>query len=268
MPYDDLNPNSHFNIIKGERLDDLIRAGLKIIQSPAAFCFSLDAVLLSNFTFLRPGDKIIDLGTGSGVIPLLLASRKTAGKIVGLEIQEDSCDRARRSVWGNRLEGLIDIIQGDICKAEELFGVGGFDVVVTNPPYLPVGRGAQNETDPIAIARHEILCSLEDVVSAGSRLLRYGGLMTMVHRPERLSNIIITLEKHRLKPRRLQMVHANSEKKPIMILIEAQLGGNSELNILEPFFVYNEDGSYTKSYWDIYYPGIPYSSRKSGSYDF
>ena len=259
MPYNDSNLNSRFDIMEGERLDDLIRGGLKIIQSPSAFCFSMDAVLLANFTALKMGDKIIDLGTGTGVIPLLLASRKMAGKIIGLEIQEDSCDRARRSVRGNCLEGLIEIIQGDICEADKVLGVGKFDVVTTNPPYLPVGRGAQNETDPIAIARHEILCSLDNVVNAGSRLVRYGGRMTMVHRPERLSNIIVTLEKYRLRPRRLQMVHPSPGKRPNMILIEAQLGGNPELIIQEPFFVYNEDGSYTNTFWDIYYPGIPYS---------
>ncbi len=267
MPDNEPKPCSRFDIKEGERLDDLVRGGLKIIQSPSAFCFSMDAVLLANFTSVKAGAKVVDLGTGTGVIPLLIAAKKTAKTIIGLEIQEDSCDRARRSIQGNGLEHLIEIVQGDICEADKILGVGKFDVVTANPPYLPVGRGAQNEAGPIAIARHEILCNLENVVRAGSRLVRYGGRMTMVHRPERLSDIMVSMEKHRLKPRRLQTVHPGPGRKPNMILIEAQLGGNPELIMQEPFFVYHEDGSYTRSFWDVYYPDIPYSPDGSGSYD-
>lgn len=250
--------DKNFTLRPGERLDDLVRGGLKIIQSPSAFCFSMDAVLLANFASVKKGDKVIDLGTGTAVIPLLLSTRNQVRKITGLEIQDDSVERARRSVSGNRLDHLIEIVREDICQADRVLGTGKYDLVVTNPPYLPVGRGARNQAGAIAIAKHELLCSLDNVVCTASRLVKYGGRVALVHRPERLSDIIMTMANHQLHPRKLQLVYPRPGRKPNMVLIEAQLGGNPELIILEPFFVYHESGNYTEQFWDTYYPGVPY----------
>lgn len=254
------DPLGKFKLLQDERLDDLVRGGLRIIQSPTAFCFSMDAVLVANFASVKKNDRIVDLGTGTGVIPLLLSTRGRINKIVGLEIQPESVERARRSVAGNGLEDLIEIIPGDIREAESILGVGKFDLVISNPPYLPVGRGERNRTGPIAIARHEVLCDLQDVILAASRLVKYGGRVALVHRPERLPDIIIQMDQCRLKPKRLQMVYPKPGKKPIMVLVEAQLGGNPELIAMEPFFVYDEKGNYTTMFWETYYPGLPYLS--------
>jgi len=258
---------SGFELLPGERLDDLVRGGLKIIQSSSAFCFSMDAVLLANFATVKKGETVIDLGTGTGVIPLLISARSQVNQIIGLEIQKDCCERAQRSIRGNGLENLIQITEGDICNSEELFGTGRFDLVTSNPPYLPVGRGAQNKTGSITIARHEILCDLQGVIQAAGRLVRYGGRVAMVHRPERMAEIFLEMEKKGLKPRRLQMVYPEPEKRPNMVLVEAQLGGNPELIIDEPFFVYDENGRYTKRFWDTYYPGLPYPDAEGGFND-
>lgn len=256
----ELSSNTGFDLLKDERLDDLVRGGLKIIQSPSAFCFSMDAVLLANFVSVKKGDKIVDLGTGTGVIPLLISTRSTVDQIIGLEIQEESVDRANRTIRGNKLEALIHITKGDICEASSILGIGKYDLVVSNPPYLPVGRGDQNSLNSIAIAKHEVLCTLEDVIHSSSRLVKYGGRTALVHRPDRLTDIILIMAKYRLKPRKMQLVYPRPGTRPNMVLIEAQSGGNPELIILEPFFVYNEEGRYTKDFWDIYYPGMPYKT--------
>lgn len=253
-----MRTTANFQLFEGERLDDLVRGDLRIIQCPEAFCFSMDAVLLANFATVKKGDRVVDLGTGTGVIPLLISTRGQLKRIVGLEIQPDSVDRALRSIKGNGLEQLIEIIQGNLCTADEILGVGNFDLVTSNPPYLPVGRGVRNETEQIAVARHEILCSLKDVIRASARLVKYGGRVAMVHRPERLSDIIWEMVAHQLKPRRMQLVYPRPGKKPNMVLLEAQLGGNPELIIQEPFFVYNAKGEYTPEFWNTYYPGLPY----------
>jgi len=252
----DIENTRNFELLPGERLDDLVRGGLKIIQYPDSFCFSMDAVLLANFATVKRGDAVVDLGTGTGVIPLLLSARSPVKKIVGLEIQEESVGRAVRSIKGNGLKDLIEIIHGDICMADQTLGIGRFDLVTSNPPYLQVGRGERNRTGPIAIARHELLCDLQGVIRAASRLVKYGGRVALVHRPDRLADIIVEMNNHQLKPRRLQLVYPKPRKKPNMMLIEAQLGGSPELIILEPFFVYNEEGNYTDQFWNTYYPGL------------
>ncbi len=259
--------NLDFALAEGERLDDLVRGGLKIIQSPSAFCFSMDAVLLANFATVKKGDKIVDLGTGTGVIPLLVSTRNLVKEIIGLEIQDDSVDRALRNVKGNKLDHLIQIVQGDICKARQILGTGKYDLILSNPPYLPVGRGDRNQIDSIAVAKHEILCNLENVIDSGSGLVKYGGRFALVHRPERLTEIIILMNKYQLKPRKLQFVYPRVNSRPNMILIEAQYGGNPELIIMEPFIVYNESGNYTKEFWNTYYPGIPYKATVGGLFE-
>lgn len=235
-----------------ERLDDLIIGNLKIIQNPQLFCFSLDAVLLANFTYLRPEEKVVDLGTGNGVIPLLLASKNKAQKIIGLEIQQPVAEMAARSVALNDLKGVIDIIQGDLKEAPTILGTGAFDVVTVNPPYRPLGVGEINLQDAHAIARHEICCTLEDVVQVGARLLKYHGRFYMVHRPDRLVDALYLLRQARLEPKKLKLIYPKAGRKPNMFLVEAMFGGRPGLEVLEPFFIYDQEGIHSKELLQIY----------------
>lgn len=238
----------------GERIDDLIRQDLKIIQNPASFCFSMDAVLLAHFATVRKGDKVVDLGTGSGVIPLLLTVRQKELQIKGLELQEEAAERAERSIWLNELQEKIQIIQGDLKRVTELLQVGQFDLVTCNPPYISPGHGLLNELDSITIARHEIMCTLEDVIREGSRLLSFKGRMALVHKPHRLVDILCLMRAHNLEPKRLRLVHPRPGRKPNMVLVEGLLGGGVELEVLDPLFIYGEDGEYTPELMRIYYP--------------
>lgn len=238
-----------------ERIDDLIRQDLKIIQNPASFCFSMDAVLLAHFATVKKDDRVVDLGTGSGAIPLLLTTRQKELKITGLEIQEESAERALRSVRLNGLQEKIKIIQGDLKQVKELLPVGQFDLVTCNPPYISPGHGLVNELDSISIARHEIKCTLEDVIRAGSQLLSFKGRMALVHKPHRLVDIFCLMRQYNLEPKRLRPVYPRPGRKPNMVLIEGLLGGGVELEVLEPLFIYGEDGEYTPELLGIYYRG-------------
>ena len=192
---------------EGERLDDLHRNGYHIIQNEKKFCFGMDAVLLSGFAKVKEGEKVLDLGTGTGIIPILLEA-KTAGKhFSALEIQEESADMARRSVAYNGLEQKIDVVCGDIKEASNLFGAASFDVVTCNPPYMNNQHGLKNPDLPKAIARHEVLCTLEDVVREAAKVLKVNGRFYMVHRPFRLVEIINTLSKYKLEAKRMRFVH-------------------------------------------------------------
>lgn len=236
----------------GERLDDLQRNHLQIIQNPEKFCFGMDAVLLSGFARIKPGEKVLDLGTGTGIIPILLSAKTQAGHLTGLEIQPESADMAKRSVLLNGLEQRIEIVEGDIKEASRLFGAAGFDVVTCNPPYMIGQHGLQNPNGPKAIARHEVLCTFEDVAREAARLLRPGGKLYLVHRPFRLAEIISTLLAHKLEPKRMQLVYPFVDKEPNMVLLEASRGGNSRMTVEPPLIVYKEPGVYTSEIYDIY----------------
>ncbi len=236
----------------GERLDDLQRNHLKIIQNPEKFCFGMDAVLLSGFAKVKPGEKVLDLGTGTGIIPLLLSAKTKAGHLTGLEIQPESADMARRSVALNGLEDRIDIVEGDIKEASALFGMAGFDVVTCNPPYMIGQHGLRNPDTPKAVARHEVLCTFEDVAREAARLLRPGGKFYLVHRPFRLAEIIGILLSHKLEPKRMKLVHPFLDKEPNMVLIEASRGGNSRMTVEPPLIVYEKPGVYTPEIYEIY----------------
>lgn len=236
----------------GERLDDLQRNHLKIIQNPEKFCFGMDAVLLSGFAKVKPGEKVLDLGTGTGIIPLLLSAKTKAGHLTGLEIQPESADMARRSVALNGLEDRVDIVEGDIKEASALFGMAGFDVVTCNPPYMIGQHGLRNPDTPKAVARHEVLCTFEDVAREAARLLRPGGKFYLVHRPFRLAEIIGTLLSHKLEPKRMKLVHPFLDKEPNMVLIEASRGGNSRMTVEPPLIVYEKPGVYTPEIYEIY----------------
>ena len=229
----------------GERLDDLQCRGYYIIQNPGIFCFGMDAVLLADFTTGKPKGNIIDLGTGTGVIPMLMEARGKGAHFTGLEIQEYSADMARRSVLYNHLQDKIEIINGDIKKVPDTFKAASFDAVTSNPPYINQSHGLENEMEPKNIARHEILLCLEDVVSAAAHLLKEGGSFSMVHKPFRLAEIIRLLSKYRLEPKRMCMVQPYADKEPNMVLIEAVKGGRPMIKIEPVLVVYNRDGKYT-----------------------
>ena len=235
-----------------ERVDDLQRCGYKIIQNPEAFCFGMDAVLLSSFAKVFEKERAIDLGTGNGIIPILLRG-KTAGRdFTGLEIQEESAEMAARSVRLNGLEDKIEIVTGDIKNAGELFGPASFDVITTNPPYMIGSHGLKGDNIEKTIARHEICCTLEDIAREGSRLLKNKGRFYMVHRPFRMVEIFGTLTKYRLEPKRIKLVYPFIDKEPNMILIEALKDGNSRVTVEKPLIVYKEQGIYTDEIYSIY----------------
>ncbi len=237
---------------EGERLDDLQRDGLMIIQNPSWFCFGMDAVLLSAFARVGEGERVIDLCTGNGVIPLLLSARTKASHIDGLEIQKDIADMADRSVSYNRLSERITITDGDLKDAVEIYKAGSFNVVTCNPPYLKEDGGLINPTDHKAVARHEIMLSLSDVISVSAKLLVSGGHFYMVHRPFRLAEIFSEMVKERLEPKRMRMVYPAAAKEPNMVLIEGVRGGNSGMVVEKPLVIYTEDGVYTDEVRELY----------------
>ena len=240
------------HLTDNERLDELQRNGYQIIQNPEKFCFGMDAVLLSGFAKAKKGDVVLDMGTGTGIIPILMEAKTEAAHLTGLEIQEESADMARRSVALNGLSEKIDIVTGDIKEAGMIFKSASFDVITCNPPYMIGQHGLTNPDAPKAIARHEVLCTLEDVVSAAAKLLKPGGHFYMVHRPFRLAEIMVTLVQHKLEPKRMQLVYPYIDKEPNMVLIEATRGGKSRMTVEKPLIVYKEPGVYMPEIYDIY----------------
>lgn len=235
-----------------ERVDDLQRNNYKIIQNPNKFCFGMDAVLLSGFAKVGEGEKVVDLGTGTGIIPILLEAKTKGSHFTGLEIQSESADMARRSVKLNTLEEKIDIVEGDIKVASDIFGKASFDVVTSNPPYMTEHHGLTNPKDAKAIARHELLCSLEDVVSQTSKLLKPQGRCYFVHRPFRLVEIFNMMTAYKIEPKRMKLVYPFVDKEPNMVLIEGIKGGKSRLTVEKPLIVYESQGKYTQEIYDIY----------------
>lgn len=240
------------NLLPGERIDDLQRNSYKIIQNKDKFCFGMDAVLLSGFTQVKPGEQVLDLGTGTGIIPILLEAKTEGKHFTGLEIQSESADMARRSVILNHLEEKIDIVSGDIKEASRIFGKASFNVITSNPPYMNDQHGLKNPELPKAIARHEILCNLEDVVREASALLKANGRFYLVHRPHRLIEIINVLCQYKLEPKRIKMVHPYLDKEANMVLIEAIKGGKSMVKIEKPLIVYEKPNQYTEEIYTIY----------------
>jgi tRNA1Val (adenine37-N6)-methyltransferase len=236
----------------GERLDDLQRNGYRIIQNPEKFCFGMDAVLLAGFAGIRPSQTLLDLGTGTGILPLLMEGRYGLAQGIGLEIQEESAEMAARSVALNHLEERIQILHGDIKEVAKLFPAASFDVVTSNPPYMAEKDGLKNPSQALRIARHEVLCSLEDVVQAAAYCLKEKGKFFMVHRPARLGEIFASLKAHRLEVKRMCFVYPYVDKEPNMVLLEALKGGNPGMRVEKPLIVYREPGRYTQEIYDIY----------------
>lgn len=237
---------------KNERIDDLHRKGYQIIQDPGRFCFGMDAVLLSGFTKVKRGEKVLDLGTGTGIIPILLEAKTEGEHFTGLEIQEESADMASRSIRLNQLEEKISIVTGDIKDASKIFGASSFDVITTNPPYMIGEHGIKNGADAKTIARHEVLCTLDDILMQSSKLLRQGGRFYMIHRPFRLAEIFSKMVEYKLEPKRMQLVYPYIDKEPNMVLIEGLKGGKSRITIEKPLIVYESENVYTQDILDIY----------------
>lgn len=237
---------------QGERFDDLQKNNYKIIQNPEKFCFGMDAVLLSGFVKVKEKEKVLDLGTGTGIIPILLEAKTKGKDFTALEIQTESADMARRSVACNGQQDKIKIVDGDIKEASKLFGAASFHVVTTNPPYMTDHHGLLNPDMPKAIARHELLCSLEDVIREGSCVLKENGRFYMVHRPFRLAEIIRIMSQYRLEPKRMRFVYPYVNKEPNMILIEGIKGGKPRVTVEPPLIVYKEPNVYQDEIYNIY----------------
>lgn len=240
-------------IKKFERIDDLHRNGYRIIQDPKRFCFGIDAVILSDFAKVKKGERIIDLCTGTGIIPILLEAKTEGRHFTGLEIQKEMAEMAGRSVKLNGLGDKVKIDLGDVKNTEALYRPSSFDVVTVNPPYMNSGGGLQNSYSPKTIARHEIMCSLEDVIDASARLLVPQGRLYMVHRPHRLADIIVGLRNHKIEPKKMRFVHSYTSREPVMVLIEAVSNGKPMLKVMEPLIIYKKDGTYTEEIMKIYY---------------
>ena len=236
-----------------ERVDDLHRNGYLIIQDPKRFCFGIDAVILSGFAKVNKNEKVMDLCTGTGIIPILLEAKTEASHFTGLEIQKESAEMAVRSVKLNNLEDKINIDLGDVKNIDVLYRPSSFDVVTVNPPYMNDGGGIKNGLTSKTIARHEVMCTLEDVISASQRLLVPQGRLYMVHRPHRLTDIMVTMRKYRLEPKTLRFVHSYYDREPAMVLIEAINNGKPMAKVMAPLIIYDKDRNYTEEIKKIYY---------------
>lgn len=246
--------NREIALQENERLDDL-QNGYFIIQNTKNFCYGIDAVLLAGFARVKPGERVLDMGTGTGIIPILLKAKTPGEHFTGLEIQEESAQMARRSVVYNGLEKDIEIRTGDIREAAAIFGRASFSVVTCNPPYMTGSHGLVNPHLPKAIARHEVLCTLADVISQAAQVLEPRGRFYMVHRPFRLAEIMGLMMKYQLEPKRMRLVYPYVDKEPNMVLIEGLLGGNPRITVEKPLIVYERPGVYTDEIREIYGDG-------------
>lgn len=238
---------------ENERIDDLELNNLKIIQNKNGFCFGMDSVLLSDFAKnIKPNTKVIDLGTGTGILPILLSAKTKASKIVGIEIQEDVANMANRSVELNNLQNRLEIICENIKNLKNVYETNSFDAIVTNPPYKTKGTGGINELKSKLISRHEIAADLEDFISISSYLLKDQSNIYMVHRPERLVDILSIFRKYKLEPKELKLVQPNCGKAPNLVLIKATKNAKPFLKIDKPLYIYKSDGTYTEELLKIY----------------
>jgi len=228
---------------ENERIDDLQVNDLKIIQQKDGFCFGIDAVLLSNFVTVKKGHIGADLGTGTGIIPILVAGKSEISSIKAIEIQKEVADMAKRSVELNSMEEKIEILNINLKEALEHIEPNSLNFVTSNPPYMH-GQGLTNENEKKKISRHEIHCNLEDVISIASRLLMHNGSFFMVHRPTRLCDILTFGRKYKMEPKMLRFVHPKPSKAPNLVLVKFVKAAKPELKILDPLYVYKEDGTY------------------------
>ncbi|MDY5742796.1 MAG: 16S rRNA (cytidine(1402)-2'-O)-methyltransferase [Lachnospiraceae bacterium] len=241
----------------GERLDYLERGDYHIIQQPQGFCFGIDAVLLSGFVKVHPSERLADLGTGTGILPLLLHAKTACRDLTGVEAQADSAEMAARSVRMNGLEEDIHILQADVATVAEQLGAQSFDVVVTNPPYMRGGSGKTNNSDRVTMARHETTCDLAAWMTTAATLLKENGRIYIIHRPNRLAELMQCMQNNRLEPKQLRMVQSYTGQKPVLVLVEGVKGAKPDLNIREPLIIYRQAGVYTDEVLQIYGKDLP-----------
>ncbi len=237
---------------EGERIDDLQRDGLFIIQHPGKFCFGIDAVLLSGFCRLHKSYEVADLGTGTAILPILLSAKSGAKHFVGLEIQEDMADMALRSVRMNGLDDRISIIYGDLKESSSILGKNCYEAVVCNPPYYRVGGGKRNPCRELEIARHEVMCTIEDIVRESQAILKQSGHLFMIYTASRLSEVLSLLSKKGLQPKRLRLVHPFKDKDANLFMVEAVKGGHEGMVVEPPLIVYKKPGFYTDEVRALY----------------
>ncbi len=238
---------------ENERIDDVEFKGLKIIQNEKGFCFGMDSVLLSDFAKnMKNNSTVLDLGTGTGIIPILLCGKTNLKKVVGIEIQQDVANMAKRSSQLNNLQDRFEVVNTNIIDLKNIYEKQSFDVIVTNPPYKKENTGITNENEAKLISRHEITANLEDFISISKDLLKDKGEFYMVHRPERLVDILSLMRKYKIEPKILKFVSPNKNKEPNLILIKGIKNANSFLKVEKNLYVYNEDGKYTNEILKIY----------------
>ncbi len=238
---------------ENERIDDLEYKGLKIIQNKDGFCFGVDSVLLSDYAKnIKKNAKVVDIGTGTGIISILLCAKTNLEKIYGVEIQTEVAQMAERSAKLNHLEDKFEIINTNIKDIFSTLNKYEYDVVVTNPPYKKVNTGVKSLDERQLISRHEVECTLEDIIEKSSKLLKDLGEFYMVHRAERLVDIMCLLRKYKLEPKNIRFVHSKAEEKPSLILIRAVKCAKEFLKIDKPLIIYREDGEYTDEILEIY----------------
>lgn len=235
-----------------ESIDDLQLNGLRLIQKKSGFRFGVDAVLLSDFANVKKKHRVLDLCTGTGIVPFLIYGKYSPKEVWGVEIQEEMVEMANRS---SQLNNTVDIVKfkcADLKDKGLVSELGRFDIVTVNPPYKLNNAGILNPNDKLAIARHEILCNLEDVIVSARKLLADNGRMFIVHRPERLADIFGLMRKYNIEPKRVKMIHPSAKKAPNIVLVEGQRDGGSFLKWDEPLYVYDENGNYSEEIDKIY----------------
>ncbi len=238
---------------ENERIDDLQCNNLKIIQNKNGFCFGIDSVLLSDFAKnIKNNSVVLDLGTGTGIIPILLCGKTKLKKVIGVEVQKDVAEMAKRSAMLNNLENKFEVINNNILELLNIYENNSFDVIVTNPPYKKMNTGIKNENEKKLISRHEILANLEDFINISSKLLKDKGEFYMVHRPERLSDIFFYMRKYKIEPKEIRMVYSNKNIAPKILLIKGIKNGKSFLKFRENLYIYDDDGNYTEEIYNIY----------------
>ncbi len=247
--------NNNVMVHPYERIDDLqTPSGYQIIQNPNWFCFGVDAVLLADFAAktIKTKNHILDMCTGNGIVPILLTERTKDTFIDGIEVQDPVAEMAARSILLNNIADRAKITSGDLKAAPSIFGKSKFDAVTCNPPYKENFGGLKNATDVVTCARHEILCNLEDIIDSAEKVLKPSGKLYLIHRPERLADILCLMRRYRIEPKRLRFVHPSYAKTATMILVEGAKHGGAKLFLEPPLYVHNEDGSYTNEINEIY----------------
>lgn len=239
-------------IREDETLDDLQLDGIHIIQKKEGFRFGVDAVLLANFANVKSKHNVIDLCTGTGIVPLIIKGKKKPKSVIGVEIQNEFVEMANRTKKINGFGDDINFIEGDLKSEALIKSLEKADVITVNPPYKLQNAGIVNPTDKLSIARHEIMCTLEDVIKTSRKLLKDNGRLYMIHRPERLADIFCLMRKYKIEPKRVRMIHPNSKKAPNIVLVEGQRDGGAFLKWEPALYVYDDKGNYSKEINEIY----------------